>query len=150
MDKNRRKLLQSIGISGLAYGALPEKWQSPVVDVVSLPAHADSSPVCCAGVFCDLSIDNDMAGSAEVGADCSIYMAGPSAGGDWSASGTVDADGSFSIVAQFEAADDAQITGTVEGDCLRIIGSIQFPEGDPFGFGGSRTAVDSIDDCVIE
>lgn len=44
-NTGRRRALQALGVGGALVGAhaLPEKWTRPVVDAVSLPAHAQTS-----------------------------------------------------------------------------------------------------------
>ena len=57
-DKSRRKLLKSIaaGSGAIVAGkSLPESWSRPVVDSVMLPAHAQTSPAQCAGVYSGLA-----------------------------------------------------------------------------------------------
>jgi hypothetical protein len=127
-DKKRRKLLKSIaaGSGAVITGkTLPESWTRPMVDSVALPAHAETSLVCCEGVFCNLDFgQNEINGSAQVSSDCTIIMEGDSAVGPWSGSGTVAADGSFSFPVIFVSAANQQVNGSVTESCLRIDGTM--------------------------
>ncbi|PHR24504.1 MAG: hypothetical protein COA36_15815, partial [Desulfotalea sp.] len=53
-DKNRRKVIKSI-VCGLtvftAYNVLPNKWGTPIIEQVFLPAHAATSGVVLSGAF---------------------------------------------------------------------------------------------------
>ncbi|MBT8116096.1 MAG: hypothetical protein KJP04_11975 [Arenicella sp.] len=42
-NKDRRKLLSLIGITGIAAGSVPTAWVTPVINSVVLPAHAQTS-----------------------------------------------------------------------------------------------------------
>ena len=148
-SESRRKLLKSIaaGSGAIVAGkSLPESWTRPVVDSVMLPAHAQTS-VCCEGVFCDLDFGlAPIDGSAQVSSDCTIVMEGRSDGGDWSGSGTVAADGTFSFNVVFALGPTEQVSGTVSEGCLRIIGDMTGWT----SFSAPVTAgVTSIDDCQI-
>jgi len=148
-DKKRRRLLKSIaaGSGAVITGkTLPESWTRPIVDSVALPAHAETSPACCEGVFCNLNFGQaPIGGSAQVSSDCTIIMEGGSEAGDWSGSGTVAADGSFSFPIIFVTASNQQVTGNVADGCLRIIGTLT-------GWGDFSSSLSqgtqSLDQCI--
>jgi len=126
-NENRRKLLKSLAAGSgaiIAGKSLPDNWIKPVVDSVMLPAHGQTSFVCCAGVFCDLSFQAPIGGVAQVNSDCTIIMEGGSISGNWSGSGTVAADGSFSFTVNFSPSGSQTVTGTVTAGCTRISGSM--------------------------
>ena len=134
--ESRRKLLKSIaaGSGAIVAGkSLPDSWSKPIVDSVMLPAHAQTSLVCCEGVFCDINISGPIGGSAQVSSDCTIIMEGGSIAGDWSGSGTVAADRSFSFAVNFPSGTE-QVTGFVYDDCATIVGNMT-------GWGGFGGAV---------
>jgi len=161
-NDNRRNLLKSIAVGSgavVAGKSIPEAWSKPAVDSILLPAHAatttDDLPterVCCEGVFCLLQFSGGggIVGSAAVSSECTITMEGDSQGGLWSGSGTVAADGSFTIPLTFEIAGPSEATGTVTADCSRIIGEFgSGGEGQPFSFSGAVTqGVTSIEECL--
>ena len=146
-SQNRRNILKSIGIGSLAASAsIPSTWHKPVVNTILIPAHAQTSHVCCEGVFCTLSfISTGIGGSAEVFSDCTINLSGISAAGAWSGSGLVSEDGTFSFDLTFAMGGPQPISGTVEPDCSRISGVFAFE-----AFSGSVTdGINSIGDCPI-
>jgi len=166
-DKNstdsRRKLLKSIAAGSgavIAGKSLPESWSKPIVDTVMLPAHAattatdDSSTerTCCAGVFCGLDFDSSpVAGSAIVNSDCTISMEGIAAGEgvfEWSGSGVVEADGTFSFIIIDKANSSAleTVTGKVANDCSIITGFIASTR----FFGEVTPGETSIDKCELD
>jgi hypothetical protein len=147
-SESRRKLLKSIAAGGgavIAGKSLPENRTKPGVGSVMLPAHAETSLVCCEGVFCGLGFDDEIGGSAQVSSDCTIIMEGDSIDEEWSGSGTVAADGSFAFTVVFADGPDRLVTGTVTEGCLSISGSMD-------DFGSFSAPVDegftSIDDCL--
>ncbi len=136
-EQSRRKLLKSIAAGTgvvVAGKSLPETWTKPVLDSVILPTHAQTSLVCCEGVFCRLDfIPAPIGGVAQVSSDCTIVMEGTTIEAQtWSGSGTVAADGSFSFAVTFTPSGaQQQVTGTVSSDCSTIegtMGSIEFSD----------------------